>query len=331
MLAVAYGASLGGVSTLVGTPTNLAFVQIFRDTYPDAPPINFGPWLVFALPYSLAMLAVVWWVLARWLFRVGANAGLNIDAVAHERAALGPMSREEKLVFAVFLSAALLWTFRSDLRLGFFIVPGWSDLWTPLGRLEDGTVAILLAFSLFLLPARAASGRGRFLLDSSVFAKVPWDILLLFGGGFALAAGFTQTGLSGWLAQAFAGVEGVPPWVTISLVCLAITFLTELTSNTATAQMFLPVLAAWASAHALNPLLLMVPAAISASMAFMLPVATPPNAIVMSSGRVAIFDMARTGFVLNLIAIALTVLAVEFWLPLAFDFDAALFPAWAQP
>jgi sodium-dependent dicarboxylate transporter 2/3/5 len=332
MLAVAYGATTGGMATLVGTPTNMALVQIFQDTFPAAPPIAFGQWLIFALPYALTMLAIVWVVLAKWLFRVDRSEGLPETIVAQERTSLGRMSREEKIILTVFVSAALCWTFRADLKLGGFTLPGWARLAEPLARLEDGTIAIFFALLLFLTPARRAAGEERkFLLDAAVFSRVPWDILLLFGGGFALAMGFTQTGLSQWMAQAFAAVENLPLWMTVGLVALAITFLSELTSNTATAQMFLPVLAAWAAAHAIHPLALMVPATLSASMAFMLPVGTPPNAIVFSTGRVTIVEMARVGFVLNLIGVILTILFCKFWLPVTFNLDPVSAPAWPSP
>ncbi|HEY0943877.1 MAG TPA: SLC13 family permease [Opitutaceae bacterium] len=332
MLAIAYGASLGGVATLVGTPPNLALVAIYRDTFPGAPAISFGQWMLVGLPYAALALAGTWVVLTRGLWRPDPAVRLDRGALRAELAALGPMSREEKSVLGVFFAAALLWTFRQDLAVGGVTLPGWAGLWAPLKNVEDGTVAIALAFALFLWPAgRGPDGERRQLLDTSIFLKVPWDILLLFGGGFALAAGFTWSGLSAHLAGVFQGLAGMPAWMTIILVSLVITFLTELTSNTATAQMFLPVIAAWAVANHIHPLLVMVPTALSASMAFMLPVATPPNAIVFGSRRVHIAEMARTGLVLNLLCVVLTTLVCVWLLPHAFGFDPAEFPRWAAP
>jgi sodium-dependent dicarboxylate transporter 2/3/5 len=328
LLAVAYGASLGGVATLVGTPTNLAFVQIFTEAFPDAPPIDFGQWLLIGVPYSAVMLGIVWWILVRRIPDSGTRI-LDTEDVRREYRSLGPMSREERVVFGVFLCAALLWMFRKDLSLGFTSVPGWSNLWAPLKRADDGTVALFLALILFLVPATDRRRDG-FILDRGAIFRLPWDILLLFGGGFALAYGFGTTGLAEYLASVFSGVESIPGWAVIALICLTITFLTELTSNVATIQMFLPVLAALAVAQNVNPLLYMVPATISASMAFMMPVATPPNAIVFGSQRLHIIDMARVGLVINLIGVGLTTIIVYVLLPLAFGMEPGVFPIWAK-
>ena len=257
LLAVAYGASLGGVATLVGTPTNLAFAQIFTEAFPDAPAINFGQWILIGVPYSAVMIGIVWWILARRIPDSGTQA-LDAEDVRKEYGSLGPMSREERVVFGVFLAAAVLWMFRKDLSLGFTTIPGWSNLWAPLKRADDGTVALFLALILFLVPATDCRENG-FILDRGAIFRLPGDILLLFGGGFALAYGFATTGLAEYLASVFSGVESIPGWMVIALICLAITFLTELTSNVATIQMFLPVLAALAVAQNVNPLLYMVP------------------------------------------------------------------------
>jgi sodium-dependent dicarboxylate transporter 2/3/5 len=182
---------------------------------------------------------------------------------------------------------------------------------------------------LFFIPSRAEPGRA--LLDGGTFAKVPWDILLLLGGGFALASGFVSSGLSEYLAKALRDFGHLPAFVILALVCLLITFLTELTSNVATATMFLPVLAAWGVAEGINPLMLMIPATISASMAFMLPVATPPNAIVFTSRRVRIAEMARVGLALNLIGVIVIAVYSHYILPLIFRFDPTLLPVWAVP
>jgi len=328
LLAVAYGASLGGVATLVGTPTNLAFVQIFTEAFPDAPAINFGQWILIGVPYSAVMIGIVWWILARRIPDSGTQA-LDAEDVRKEYGSLGPMSREERVVFGVFLAAAVLWMFRKDLSLGFTTIPGWSNLWAPLKRADDGTVALFLALILFLVPATDCRKNG-FILDRGAIFRLPWDILLLFGGGFALAYGFATTGLAEYLASVFSGVESIPGWMVIALICLAITFLTELTSNVATIQMFLPVLAALAVAQNVNPLLYMVPATMSASMAFMMPVATPPNAIVFGSQRLHIIDMARVGLVINLIGVAVTTIAAHALLPFVFGTEPGVVPSWAQ-
>jgi sodium-dependent dicarboxylate transporter 2/3/5 len=329
MLAIAYGCSIGGIATLVGTPTNLAFVKIYRDTFPSAPPIAFGEWMLYATPLAAILLAATWFFLARVFCRCDATLRLDRSVVRAELEGLGPMRFEEKVIGTLFLVVALLWVFRSDLNIGFATLPGWSRLHPALGALDDGTAALLVALLLFFIPSRSEPGRA--LLDGGTFAKVPWDVLLLLGGGFALASGFVSSGLSGHLAQVLRDFGHLPAFAILVLVCLLITFLTELTSNVATATMFLPVLAAWAVAERINPLMLMIPATISASMAFMLPVATPPNAIVFTSRRVRIADMARVGLVLNLIGVVVISVYSHYILPLILRFDPTLLPAWAAP
>lgn len=318
MLAIAYGASVGGCATLIGTPTNLAFRAIYEKTFPDAAPITFGQWMQVGLPFAVVMLVIVWLVLTRWLWRAGDDAALDRSYLRQELAALGPLRREEGAILVVFSVAALLWVLRAP-AVDWCTVMGWRQTAGVLGRIDDGTVAIALALVLFILPGRR-EGQRRRLLEADVFADIPWGIILLFGGGFALADGFRSSGLTAHLAEQFGAAGHVPPWVVLLLVCFVINFLTELTSNTATANMFLPVLAAWAVGQGIEPLYVMIPATFSASMAFMLPVATPPNAIVFGSGRLEMRDMVRTGFVLNLVSVALTVVLGHWLLPAVLSF-----------
>jgi sodium-dependent dicarboxylate transporter 2/3/5 len=327
MLAIAYGCSIGGIATPVGTPTNLAFLKVFRDTFPAAPDIPFGQWMLYAVPVSIVLLGLAWVALAKVFCRCENGLQLERSVLRTQLLALGPMSREERWVAGAFATAAVLWVFRQDLNIGVLAVPGWNRLHPALAAVDDGTVAIALAVLLFLLPARTGAGT---LLDSSTFARVPWDVLLLFGGGFALAAGFTASGLSQTLAGALNALGHVPPVVALLIVCGMLTFLTELTSNVATATMFLPVLAAWAVAEGVHPLILMLPATLSASMAFMLPVATPPNAVVFSSRRVRIAEMARTGLALNMAGIGVIAVFSHWVLPVLFGFDPLQLPEWAR-
>lgn len=327
MLAIAYGCSLGGIATLVGTPTNLAFVKIHRDTFPSAPPVAFGEWMLYATPLAAILLACTWFLLARIFCRCDSSLRLDRSVVRTELERLGPMHFEEKVVGTLFIVVAVLWVFRSDLNIGIGIIPGWSRLHPGLAALDDGSAALLVALLLFFIPSRGEPGRA--LLDGGTFTKIPWDILLLLGGGFALASGFVSSGLSEHLANVLRNFGHLPAFVILVLVCLLITFLTELTSNVATATMFLPILAAWAVAERINPLMLMIPATISASMAFMLPVATPPNAIVFTSRRVRIAEMARVGLVLNLIGVVVISVYSQYILPLILRFDPSLLPFWA--
>jgi len=304
MLGIAYGCSIGGVATLVGTPTNLAFVRIFSEAFPEASPIAFGQWIVIGIPYSITLLLVTWFL-------------------------LGPLGKEGKMVLSVFMATVFLWTFRRKLELGFVSLPGWSDLWIGFSGIDDGTIAIAMSMLLFFLPAREGGNPVR-ILEADVFGKLPWGIIMLFGGGFALAAGFGASGLSEYIGEGFRSLGEFPSLLLILVICLGVTFLTELTSNVATLSMLLPILASWAVSLQMHPLLFMIPATISASMAFMMPVATPPNAVVFGSQRIRISEMARTGLLLNFVAIAFTIIAVYVFFPLVTGDPIGAFPEWAQ-
>ena len=326
LLGVAYGATLGGIATLVGTPPNLSFARIFEISFPAAPTIGFSTWFQYGLPISIVLLVCVWLLLSLvFLRRRGVVLPRNV--IREQHAALGPMRFEEKVVLAVFTALVLLWLSRSDLRLGTITIPGWARLFEQPGYLNDGTVAIALAMLLFMMPARSGSS-GR-ILDWPTARRLPWNIVLLFGGGFALASGFIESGLSTWFGEQLQGAQAFHPIVIIAVVCLLATFLTELTSNTATAEMLLPILAGLAVSIRVNPLLIMVPATLSCSLAFMLPVATPPNAIIFGTNRLRIVDMARVGVWLNLIGV-IVVTAATWWLArTVFDIDLATMPDWA--
>jgi sodium-dependent dicarboxylate transporter 2/3/5 len=330
MLGIAYACSLGGMATLVGTPPNLAFARIFEITFPESEAVAFGTWMVMALPLTATMLMVVWAVLTRVFFRVPRHVTIDRSTVDREVAKLGPMSYEERVVLAVFAATAVLWVFRTDLVLGFVSIPGWSRLVPFPELIDDGTVALTMALLLFLVPTRSRNAGCPTIMGPEVAGKLPWNIVLLFGGGFALAKGFQVSGLSTAIGERFAGLEGMPPLPMIMMVCGGLTFLTELTSNTATTQMILPILASLAVSMKTNPLLLMIPATLAASCAFMMPVATPPNAIVFGSGRVRIADMARVGFAINLIGVVVVAVIFYFFGTAVFDVDPSVFPFWAE-
>jgi sodium-dependent dicarboxylate transporter 2/3/5 len=329
MLGIAYGSSVGGLTTLVGTPPNLSFVRIFEILFPEAPTIAFGQWLVMAFPIGLVLLVLTWLLLTKVFYRTPDDVTVEHDVIARERHDLGPISFEERGVLFVFVTTAILWVFRVDLNVGLFVIPGWSGLLPNPDMIDDGTIAIAMASTLFFIPTRDRSGGDTRLMGPDIIPRLPWDIVLLFGGGFALAAGFQQTGLAELIGNQFELLGSLPTFAMIILVCLAITFLTELTSNLATTEMILPILAAVAVATETHPLILMIPATLSASCAFMMPVATPPNAIVFGSERLAVGEMARIGIVLNLIGavvIATIVFAVG---TVVFDIDPAVVPDWA--
>ena len=327
-LGIAYSASVGGITTLVGTPPNLSFVRIFNIIFPEAPEISFASWFIFVFPLSVIFLLFLWLILARFFCRGSNHFNLDNTVFKKQFDELGSISFEEKIVLVDFLLLIFLWLFRADINVGSFVIPGWSRLFPDPSFLNDGTVAITMATILFLVPSRKKPGSR--ILDWETVSKLPWNIVLLFGGGFALASGFTKSGLSYWLGDQLSGIGSLHPLLIVAMICLFVTFLTELTSNTATSEMLLPILGSLAVAIQLNPLLLMIPATLSCSCAFMLPVATPPNAIIFGTQRIRIKDMVRIGLFINLMGVVL-ITGVVFILGMAiFGIDLSILPTWAQ-
>jgi sodium-dependent dicarboxylate transporter 2/3/5 len=306
MLGIGYAASIGGVATLIGTPPNAIFAGVVEKTYGYT--ISFTEWMAFGLPLSLVMLGITWFYLTRIVFRSEiAQVPGGKSTITRQLAELGPMTREEKLVAAVFAGVAMLWILRGLLK---------PD---GLENVEDSTIAILGALLLFVIPVNLK--KRQFLLDWQTAVTIPWDIIVLFGGGFALAQGFSESGLTSWLAGQLSVLQGVSMAVIIMAVVLLVIYLTELTSNTATASLILPVMGALASAIGVHPFGLMVAAVVAASLAFMLPVATPPNAIIFSSRYVTMMQMFRAGAWLNLVGVALVSGFVYFLLPRVWGFS----------
>lgn len=316
MLGIAYAASIGGVATLIGTPPNAVLAGVVEKLYGFK--ITFADWIVFGLPLSVVMLVLAWWYLTRLSFtRLPRVRGTGKETIRNEIQRIGPLTFQEKAVLAVFVSVAAAW-------IGHGLAP-----WTWLAKLQDSSIAIAGAIALFLLPAK--DGHGGRLLDWPTAVKIPWDIILLFGGGFALADGFARSGLAEWIATQLAGLSGVG-WVAIvAAVALLTIFLTEVTSNTATATMLLPIVASIAAGAGIHPLGPMAAAALAASFAFMLPVATPPNAVVFASRCVSIPQMARAGIWLNLLGFGMITLFVTVVLPVIWGLDLSNLPeAWRK-
>ncbi len=319
MLGLAYSASIGGVGTLIGTPPNIVFAGFYKKLFPDNPGITFFQWMILAIPVVIIFIPIVWMYLCRFVSPIrltGISAG-SAEIIQRELDDLGQMNRAEKIVATIFCLTAFLWIFRRPISMGEFTLPGWSGLFAHAKFLHDSTVAMAMGVLLLITPVNGANGmelngkREWFALDwKTVQSKTPWGILILFGGGFALAAGFGATGLDQWIGGKLTGLTGLPLWVVVLAICLAVTFLTELTSNTATTTMLLPILGMAAVAASVHPLFFMVPATLAASFAFMLPVATPPNAIVFGSGWVSIPEMSRAGLVLNLVGAGIVTVAV---------------------
>jgi sodium-dependent dicarboxylate transporter 2/3/5 len=329
LLGIAYASSMGGAATLVGTPPNLVLSRTFEQLFPAAPGISFGTWMLMALPLTVIMIAIIWFLLTQVFYRTPAHIRVDPTVVEKEYKDLGPISPEEKKVLMIFALTAVLWIFRKNLNLGFAVVPGWASMLPFPFLVDDGTVAIAMSMILFFLPVTRKESTSATILDSEVFTKLPWGIILLFGGGFALAKGFQLSGLSVFIGNKLQILEGTSPVVMISSICTTLTFLTELTSNTATTQMILPVLSSMAVAMKINPLMLMIPATLSASCAFMMPIATPPNAIVFSSGKIRMFDMVKAGLLINLIGI-MVITGIFFALgTTVFSIESGMIPQWA--
>ncbi|MCW8917034.1 MAG: DASS family sodium-coupled anion symporter [Magnetovibrio sp.] len=305
LISTAYGASMGGIATIVGTPPNALLAGFASENIGIE--IGFAQWMVIGIPTTLIMLALGWLILTRIVFRLGTYdlPGAAI-AIADEREAMHPLSKAEKMVGVIFTLTALLWMTRPLLQK---LIPSLSGL-------TDAGIAVSAGLILFAIPVSLKD--REFLLNWDWAKRLPWGVLILFGGGLSLASQVASSGLASWIGEAMTVFSGLHLLLTIVLVTAVIVFLTEMTSNTATTATFLPVIAALATAMGAEPMILLVPAAMGASMAFMMPVATPPNAIVFGGGQLTIPDMARAGFLVNLAAIAVITVLVWFLAPVLF-------------
>ncbi|KAI1888471.1 hypothetical protein AGOR_G00185490 [Albula goreensis] len=354
-LSITYAATIGGLITITGTSTNLIFAEQFNSRYPDAKVINFGTWFIFSLPISIIMLVLTWvWLHCLFLgcnFRETCSLSkkrktrreeLSERRIQEEYVKLGPISYPEVVTGVFFVLMTLLWFTREP---GF--VPGWTSLFEKKGYRTDATVSVLLGFLLFLIPARrpwpsASSDKAK---DESAVKErdadplapmitwkdfqrlMPWEIVILVGGGYALAAGCKVSGLSVWIGRQLEPMNGLPPWTVTLLACLLVSTVTEFASNPATLTVFLPILSALSETLQINPLHTLIPATMCVSFGVMLPVGNPPNAIVFSYGHVQISDMVKAGFGVNLIGVLVVMLAIMTWgVPL---FQLTEFPDWA--
>ena len=293
LLGIAYAASIGGVGTLVGTPPNALLAAFVSEQLGIE--LGFARWMAIGLPVVFVMLPLAWLMLTRFSYPVARRPipGAD-DIIASEVAALGPMSTQEKRVLAVFMLTAASWIFR----------PLITDAFPTIG-LTDSGIALIGALSLFIIPAN--NGSGQCLMTWPRAVTLPWGVLLLFGGGLSLAGAISKSGLADAIGGSLTGLAGFPTLFLIAGVTILIVYLTEITSNTATTAVFLPVVATLAASTGVAPLELVIPVALAASCAFMMPVATPPNAIVFASDKLTIAQMARAGFFLNIIAIVVIV------------------------
>lgn len=310
MLAIAYSASIGGIATLIGTPPNLVMAGIVSQVYGYE--ISFLEWIVFGLPVSMLLLAICWVYLTRYAFTFKQDKFPDgREEILKLKNELGVISYEQKIVGLVFISVGFCWITRSFLLQKIF------------PALDDAIIAIIFAMILFIINAKSKKDK---ILEWKEAVKMPWGILLLFGGGMSLAKAFDVSGLAIWIGNQITAFGNFDLFLFLILLVTVINFLTEVTSNVATTAMLLPVIAPIALELDVHPFILMTAAAVSASCAFMLPVATPPNAIVFGSGYLRIPDMVKKGFLLNIISILIIVLMVYYLLPVVWEIDKNVFP-----
>jgi len=308
---IGYAGTIGGLGTLIGTPPNIILAAQVKELF--GVEISFAGWMLIAVPIVIVLLFSTWIYLGRFAFKMNIK-GLpgGKEVIQEERKALGKMTFEEKAVGAVFAFAAFMWITREFL---------WINI---LPSLKDGMIAVIAAALLFTIPTSKKFGKR--ILGWEDSKEIPWGILLLFGGGLAIAAGFRETGLSEWIGSQLTALEGLHMIVIIAASSFLVLALTEFTSNTATATMILPILAALALTMNIHPYALMVPAAMAANCAFMLPVGTPPNAIIFATEKLRLSEMVRVGFIINVFVLILIVLAAYFLLPLLWGIDLQVVP-----
>jgi sodium-dependent dicarboxylate transporter 2/3/5 len=324
MLGIAYAATIGGIGTLIGSPTNLILIGVLEKLFPTAPPVTFFIWLKIGLPLMIVFLPITWFYLIRY-FRVSGDLSKDQSLIKNELKALGAITPGERRVLYVGIVTTLGWIFREDFVFGQTVIPGWSSLLGLQGYVHDSTVAIASAILLFSIP----DGKDKQLIDWKAASQVPWGVCLIVGGGYAVAEGFKSTGLADWLGMQLAFINNYPFIIVLVIVVTFILFFTEVNSNTAAVNIFLPVLASMAVAGFTNPLLLMIPATIAASFAFMMPAGTGPNTVIFASERVTVSEMAKCGAGLKLISLILLILMLYFVVMPWLDLEKTL-PVWAK-
>ncbi len=303
LIGLAYSASIGGMATLVGTPTNMIFFRAYNEKFASEHPINFINWMSFAFPMSLVLLVFTFLVLRYIYLRHIASVPFDPIIFKTDKLKLGKWTTDEKVVAFLFILTALLWFTRADLQIGATTLKGWASLFPYPTQITDSTVAVTVALLLFLIPSQTEKGRN--LLSWNEASKLPYEIILLFGSGFALAKGFETSGLSNWLAQNLHAFKEIPLGLMILFICVLVTIISEFASNVASIQLVLPILISLQAGFTSDPATLLVPAALAASLGFMLPIATAPNTIVFSSGYIKVKELAFIGLIIDVIGIIL--------------------------
>ncbi len=301
LLGLAFSATIGGMATPVGTPPNMYFFKAYKEAFPLSTDLNFLTWSKIGYPVSLTFLVVCYLVLSRYFLRSSMTLSITKQFFKEQYQKLGKFSSEERLVFSILISCILLWFTRADIDFGTFKFKGWNHLFIQSKFIDDSLVAMLAALALFLIPSRQQKGKA--LLEWEDAKKLRYDIILMFGSGFALAYGFEVSGLSKWLAQSLEVLKGVPVFLILLGICLIVTIISEFASNIASIQLAIPVMLALQTQLDIPPLLLMIPATFAASLGFMLPVATAANTIVFGTRQIRMKDMFKVGLVLDILGI----------------------------
>ncbi len=312
LLALAYSATIGGMATPVGTPPNMFFFKEYLKNYPQLHDLNFLKWSAIGYPISFAFLLACYFVLSRYFLKGIDKLEVGKSFFRDTYKELGKVSYEQKVILSIFGVCVLLWFTREDLIFDSFTFRGWKNFFQLPKAVDDGSVAIAAALALFLIPSK--KNRGEALLIWEDAKKIRYDIILLFGSGFALAYGFEQSGLSDWLASRLVFMKGVHPILLIAGICVIVTIISEFASNIASIQLCIPIMISLQKEIDVPPLLLMMPATFAASLGFMLPVATAANTIVFGTNKIAIKDMLKVGFVLDLMGIAIITMLTYLYL-----------------
>lgn len=303
LLGLAFAATIGGMATPVGTPPNMYFFKAYKEAFPNNNDLNFLQWSKIGYPVSLSFLIVCYLVLSRYFLRKEMVLSITKQFFRQQYQTLGSFSKEEKQVFGILISCILLWFTRADIDFGSFQFRGWNHLFPQPKYVDDSLVAMMAALALFLIPSKQQKGKN--LLEWEDAKKLRYDIILMFGSGFALAYGFEVSGLSLWLAQSLAVLKGVPVFLILLGICVIVTLISEFASNIASIQLAIPVMIALQTQLNIPPLLLMIPATFAASLGFMLPVATAANTIVFGTRQIHIKDMFKVGIVLDILGVLL--------------------------
>lgn len=303
LLGLAYSATIGGLATPVGTPPNMYFFKAYKEAYPENTDLNFLSWSAIGFPLSFLFLMATFFVLSKYYFAKDLKIDLTKSFFKDNYSAMGKSCYEERWVFGIFIVCAILWFTRADVDFGGFKYRGWNHIFPQSKFVDDSIVAVAAALLLFLVPSKKNKGEALLTWDDA--KKIRYDIILMFGSGFALAYGFEVSGLSTWLANSLEVLHGTNPFIVIVCICTVVCVISEFASNIASIQLAIPVMIALQKNLELPPLVLMIPATFAASLGFMLPVATAANTIVFGTKRIEIKDMFRVGLVLDIIGIVL--------------------------